>query len=474
VVDVLLEDEQKTVQNTYYAPAQESTLAPKPAEPAVETPLQPPEDTPEVQPTATPEPTPVVPAKPELVFDAGLAIYSIAQENYVRNAEERDFGNLNALGEDEFYTPVLRVEYSGEDALRWEQLYVTLDDGDKWGWTAGELPSGSSMSLHIYYVNMQRVGEGTHTVRWYIDDEEVYAYTFTLQRDLDWENLVDLPSAEQIDEHNASAELRSPYMSVWLDVPGDERYTEYQIDFKSDHAPRGSYYAVTNFMMDYSSIESQYKNVYTEYGITGYAGFQNLGSGEKICIMSIWDVYCEDKNGNVTTVRAQPTYPQDAYKSGEFGGEGVGAQCLVEYDWQENRWYRAHFICYEGSNGNTQLEFWVTDLLSGEKTLLCAYDLGISGVTFRGDNCIFLENFIPGYSGEVRTMEVRNVKYLGCDDGRWHDVTSGDMYTNGGALSMGYEGSYDYGVSDDRLWIMTTGVGDRCDDSAGKHLRLGE
>jgi len=71
-------------------------------------------------------------------------------------------------------------------------------------------------------------------------------------------------------------------------------------------------------------------------------------------------------------------------------------------------------------------------------------------------------------------MEVRNVKYLGCDDGRWHDVTSGDMYTNGGALSMGYEGSYDYGVSDDRLWIMTTGVGDRCDDSAGKHLRLGE
>ena len=449
---------------------QEEAVMTETPEPVVEA------DTPVV--AVTPEPTdeptaqPVLPQRPEFLFDASLEVYDVSAEAYVRSTGTGEFGKLNELGENEFFTPVLKMEYNGEGTLRWNELYVTLDDGEKWGWTAGELPSGGNMALHIYYSNMQHVGEGTHTARWYLDGEEIYEYTFTLQRDLNWAALTELPMQEEIQQHNASATLRSPYMAVWLDVPGDGNYTEYQIDFKADYAPRGSYYAISNFMMDYSAVERQYEKVYTEYGITGYAGFQNLHNGDKVCIMSIWDLYCQDENGNVTTVRAKPTYPQDAYKSGEFGGEGVGAQCIVEYDWQENRWYRAHLKCYDLAGGNTQLEFWVTDLTTGKKTLLCAYDLGISGTVFRGDNCIFLENFVTGYSGDVRTMEVRKAKYLPEGSESWQGITKGDMYANGGALIMNYEGSFDYGVSGDKLWIMTTGVGDRQDVSAGKQLNF--
>ena len=435
----------------------------------------------EAQPVATLAPTEAapetvetpIPEKTEFVYNAELAVYSIAHESYVRSANG-DAGHTNTLGADEYFTPVLNVEYYGADPLTWQEMYVTLDDGEHWGWSAGELASGSSMLLHIYHSNMKNVGEGQHTARWYIDGREVWSYTFTLQQDFNWEQLTQLPTQAEIDAHNVSATLRSPYIAAWLDVPGDVNYSEYQIDFKSDHAPRGSYFAIGNFMMDYSALQKQYKKVYTEYGITGYAGFQNIYNGKKICIMSVWDTYCEDSAGNVTVVRATPVYPQDAYKSGEFGGEGVGAQCLVEYDWKKNRWYRATLKAYDGDNGNTQLEFWVMDLETGEQTLICAYDLGVGGVTFRGDNCIFLENYLPEYSGDIRTMEIKNAKVLETESGRWRSVNEGNVYPNSGALDTSYQGSFDYGVEKDRLWIMTTGVGDREDTSAGKHVRMGD
>ena len=65
-------------------------------------------------------------------------------------------------------------------------------------------------------------------------------------------------------------------------------------------------------------------------------------------------------------------------------------------------------------------------------------------------------------------MEVRNAQYLDEADGVWHAIVDGNMYPNSGALSSSYAGSYDYGVECDRLWIMTSGVGNNWDDGAGK------
>lgn len=413
-------------------------------------------------------------SKPVLLASGSLDVFSISQESFLRSGDAGLGGRLNELSSDEYYAAALHLTYNGEGSLSWSEAYVTVDGGEKWGWTAGELPSGSSTVFHIYHVNMQKLEEGTHTARWYLDGEELCTSTFTLQRDLDWSELCDLPTDEQIAAHNASASLRSPYISMWLDIPDSAHYTEYQIDFKSDHAPQGSYFAIANFMMDYSSLQQQYAKVYTEYGITGYAGFQNIYNGNKICILSVWDTYCQDASGNVTTIRAEQTYPANAYQSGEFGGEGVGAQCLVEYDWQENHWYRAHLRCYDGANGNTQLEYSVTDLSTGVETLLCAYDMGVPGLVFRGSNCIFLENYIIEHSGDIRTMEIRNAMYLDRESDSWHGIDSGRLYSDGGALQLGYAGSYDYGTDDGRLWIMTTGVGSDGESVSGKHIEFGK
>ncbi len=409
----------------------------------------------------------------EIIYTGSLDVYSISQETFIRSGEQ--VGDLSELAADEYFSQVLHIQYNGEGTLSWSEAYVTVDGGEPWYWSSGSLESGQSTSFHIFYVNMQKLSEGSHSVSWFMDGMEVFSDTFVIELNLNWAQLTDLPSEEEIAAYTNPTNQRSPYMAVWLSVPAETRYTEYTIEFKSDHFPLGSYYALGNWKMDYSSLEQQYTEVKTEYGISAYAGFQNIYNGDRLAIMSFWDVYCTDDNGKVTTIRPEVTYPVDPYHSGEFGGEGTGAQCMVPYQWEENHWYRAHLRCLESdTTGTTQVEFWVCDLENDEYTLLCSYDTGVPESAFEGNIAIFLENYLTEHAGEIRTMEVRNAQYLDEADGLWHAIVEGNMYPNSGALSLGYAGSYDYGVEGDRLWIMTTGVGNNCDDGAGQYLCWGE
>ena len=412
--------------------------------------------------------------KPEetetFVFYGSLDVYSISGESFLRSGNKK--GDLSELGEDEYYSYVLNLQYNGQEPFQWKEAYVKIDGGEPCGWAAGSLPAGANTKFHIYYTNMSKLSEGMHTLSWFFDGKEVYADRFVLTRDLNWDQLTVLPTQQEIQASNNTATLRSPYMAVWFTIPSDVRYTEYTIDFKSDHFPRGSYYCLGNWTMDYAPLEAKYTNVTTD-GISAYAGFQNIYNGEHKGIMSFWDVYCTAADGHVDTLRATPIYPVDPYKSGEFGGEGVGAQCIVNYDWEENHWYRFHIRCTESAEtGNTVVSFLVADLETGEYTLLCSYDIGFPGSAFEGSMAIFLENYLPETAGEIRSLEVRNPRYLREDTGKWCELTEGDMYPNASAGISDYVGSYDYGVEGDRLWIMTTGVGNRYDNSAGTHLVL--
>ena len=268
----------------------------------------------------------------EIIYTGSLDVYSISQETLIRSGEK--VGDLNSLAADEYFSLVLHVQYNGEGTLSWSEAYVTVDGGEPWYWSSGSLESGQSTSFHIFYVNMQKLTEGRHSVSWFMDGEEVFSDTFVIERNLNWEQLTNLPSQEEIDAYTNPSNLRSPYMAVWLSVPAGTRYTEYAIEFKSDYFPLGSYYSIGNWKMDYSSLEQQYTEVKTEYGISAYAGFQNIHNGDRLAIMSFWDVYCTDAEGNVTTIRPEVTYPVDPYHSGEFGGEGTGAQCMVPYQWE--------------------------------------------------------------------------------------------------------------------------------------------
>ena len=107
-----------------------------------------------------------------------------------------------------------------------------------------------------------------------------------------WSSVFAMPTADEINAYQNQSTHRAPYIAGWLSIPGDTRYTEYVVDFKADLLPNGTYCCLGNWQMDYSYLERQYTSVHTEYsGVSGYAGFQSLGDGTRVSIMSFWDVY---------------------------------------------------------------------------------------------------------------------------------------------------------------------------------------
>ena len=295
--------------------------------------------------------------------------------------------------------------------------------------------------------------------------------------ELGWDSIFEIPSHEEIKNYNESATKRSPYIYAWFSVPQDTRYTEYTIDFKAGHLPKGTYCNLGCWYMDYSYLESQYESVRVDSTIHAYAGFQNIHSGQKVSIMSFWDVFCKDYTGKETMIRAKRVYPATTDYSEDFTGEGTGAHCSVPYDWVVGHWYRMHLKCRTSSEtGNTVVEQWVCDLATEEYTLLCSYDIGVPNSAFKGQIAVFLENYMPEYAGDVRSMEICNAKYLAAATEQWVTIT--DAYVGSDSGLPNYEGSYDFGVANDHIWMITSGVGgDWFNNGKGKQattLNMGE
>ena len=282
-----------------------------------------------------------------------------------------------------------------------------------------------------------------------------------------WKSRMTMPSASEIQQYNSSNPSLPPYIGGWLNTEPLGRFTEYAIDFKADHVPSYTYCCLANFYLDYSSLESKYARVYTD-SIGGYAGFQRQNvSNDRNSIMSFWDVFCENSSGRIVkTIRAKLIYPEPNGNE-SFGGEGTGAHHLTKYSWKTGRWYRMLLQCGVTSAGNTTMEQWVKDLSTGEWTKLCVYDLGVPGVAFRGNIAVFLEGYNEAVAGNVRAMEIRNVRAKRENSTSWTSIRSGLF-----EQSYDHSGSYNFGTSGDTFWIVTTGVSGKSNNRSQSTLNV--
>jgi len=274
-----------------------------------------------------------------------------------------------------------------------------------------------------------------------------------------WAQRFTLPSQSQIASYKNPDNLRSPYIAGWMDTGDETRFTQYSVDFKADYAPEGTYCCLANHKLDLSPLEKIYSSVRTEYSsVHTYSGFQNTVTEKgKVSILSFWDIYATDKYGKTTVIRPTLVYPEPDGDD-DFGGEGTGAHRIVSYDWQEGRWYRMLLQCGRSAEtGNTTVEQWVCELDTGRWTKLCVYDLGFAGSCFKGDVAFFLENYVSGLAGEVRSMEIKNPRICLASTGEWVNITSAHMSSQGGKPK--YEGSYAFGAEDECFWMITSGVG---------------
>lgn len=269
-----------------------------------------------------------------------------------------------------------------------------------------------------------------------------------------WEERLDLPTAEEIETCNSTSTQRSPYIAGWLKNDEAARFTRYSADIKADYLPIATYCSPVNITLDYSSLKDQYTDVWNEGDIGMYAGLQRREADEtNVGIMAFWDIYCKDEKGNVITSTPERVYPETDEDT-SFDGEGEGAHTLIDYDWKPGKWYRMLIQCGTSeTNGNTTVEQRVQDLETGEWTYLSKYDLGFKDIAFTGDVAVFLENFNPETSGEIRTMEMKNVRICPEGSDEWISLNEGWFLQN-----YDYPGSYNYGTDEDTFWIITTGV----------------
>jgi hypothetical protein len=73
----------------------------------------------------------------------------------------------------------------------------------------------------------------------------------------------------------------------------------------------------------------------------GYFGIQELGSGKKLVLFSVWDPTAGDDPKKVDPgKRVKMLHKGDAVRVKRFGGEGTGGQSLFDYDWKAGQTYR--------------------------------------------------------------------------------------------------------------------------------------
>lgn len=269
-----------------------------------------------------------------------------------------------------------------------------------------------------------------------------------------WQNRLTIPGDDQIRAYNNQSTSRSPYLCGWMETGSLGRFTEYAVDFKADIVPEYTYCSLANFFLDYSALDSQYANVHCD-SISGYAGFQKKSQEDAPnAILSFWDIYCENSSGQVEKIiRPKLIFPEESGNE-SFGGEGTGAHHLTDYPWKAGNWYRMLLQCgVSETTKNTTIVQWACDLSTNQWTKLCEYDIGIPGVAFCGNVAVFLENFAPKTSGNIRTMEIKNVRVKREGDSVWTNIANGTFSQN-----YNYIGSYNYGVENDAFWMVTTGV----------------
>ena len=272
---------------------------------------------------------------------------------------------------------------------------------------------------------------------------------------IQWDRHMNLPSARS--QEQCPATERSPYIAAWPSFGGSGGFSDFAVDFRADHLPRGTYLSVCNLDVNTSALEKVYASVTRDYwGVGAYCGFQRIEDGSCVAIMSVWNTYCRDKSGAVTTIRATGTWPENGpFNRCEGGdtitGEGNFVQCLVPVTWEEGKAYRA-LIQLHGR----ELALWRMDLATGAWEKLIAYDVGYDGA-FISNTCCFLEDFSQSSHGALRSMVLWNIRALDHISGKWEGARRLTVSQN-----YDHPGSYNYGMEGNAFWAITTGVTGCC------------
>ena len=140
----------------------------------------------------------------------------------------------------------------------------------------------------------------------------------------------------------------------------------------------------------------------------GYFGIQELASGKKLVLFSVWDPTSGDNPKNVDdSKRVKMLYKDDAVRVRRFGGEGTGGQSFFDYDWKIGQTYR--FLVTAKPDGDSRTAyggyFFVSE--KGQWKHLVTFSTITTGTLLKG--CYsFVEDF---RRNKVSATKERRARY---------------------------------------------------------------
>ncbi|MCL1810408.1 MAG: DUF3472 domain-containing protein, partial [Clostridiales bacterium] len=155
----------------------------------------------------------------------------------------------------------------------------------------------------------------------------------------------------------------------------------------------------------------------------GYAGFQTLGNGQHVIIMSLWNL-------NNNTTKPTVEYAKDN-NGADFGGEGEGKKVITSYNWKVGTWYTMR-IQLRREGGKSYYEQWVREG-NGPWEITAVISYPVSNRTFRYV-LAFQEDFWDSGPNK-RSAEVKNAYARMINTGAWKSLNRYELSNYGSALN---------------------------------------
>jgi hypothetical protein len=231
--------------------------------------------------------------------------------------------------------------------------------------------------------------------------------------------------------------------SVHLGYPADEGlafYNEVTVDQSAD----GTYFCVCGFSK-------------------GYFGLQELASGKKVVIFSVWDPGKQDNPNAVEQERRVKLLHQDEkVRVARFGNEGTGGQSFFDYDWKVGVTYRFLVTARpEGERTAYAAYFYLPETKSWKH--LVTFSTLAGGAGLRGYYS-FVEDF---RRNKVSATRVRQAHYgngwVRTREGKWLALTQARFTADANPVT-----NIDAGADGDRFFLTTGG------DTQNKGTPLGK
>ena len=228
-------------------------------------------------------------------------------------------------------------------------------------------------------------------------------------------------------------------------------WNAFTIDFMSTETPNYTYWALANFSV---AMTKESKVTYRSLSGGGaYAGLQNRAptatqgfSG----IMSFWEWFYTDSNGEQQSLRATRIYPKG---SSEFGGEGEGTNIIAQYNWQPNKWYRMYLKSWVNpETKTTYVGQWFLDIEAGEWTLFSYFDTHMINSYLTGNAGLFMENYVSATNTEERDFRTKNIYFMDKRTNEWVSTPSCFLSFGGHSAEYPKIGTHEFGSTDEYFW----------------------